>query len=51
MFVFLGLHPRHVDVPRLQATGLIRAYATATATTDPSHVCDLHLSSWQMPDP
>ena len=23
------------------------AYATATATWDPSHVCDLHHSSWQ----
>ena len=23
------------------------AYTTATATQDPSHVCDLHHSSWQ----
>ena len=23
------------------------AYATATATRDPGHVCDLHHSSWQ----
>ena len=23
------------------------AYATATGTQDPSHVCDLHHSSWQ----
>ena len=23
------------------------AYATATATSDPSHVCDLHHSLWQ----
>ena len=23
------------------------AYATATATGDPSHICDLHRSSWQ----
>ena len=23
------------------------AYPTATATQDPSHVCDLHHSSWQ----
>ena len=34
-----------------QARGLIGAtaagYATVTATPDPSHVCDLHSSSWQ----
>ena len=35
-----------------QARGLIRASAaglrTATATPDPSHLCDLHHSSWQL---
>ena len=30
-----------------QARGWIRAYATATATQDPSRVCDLHHSSRQ----
>ena len=43
-------HPRarHMEV---QARGQIRAtmpaYTTATATQDPSCVCDLHHSSWQ----
>ena len=45
-FVFLGLHPRHMEVPRLGVeSGL--AYTTATATPDLSHICDLHCSSWQ----
>ena len=32
---------------------LLPAYATATAMPDPSHVCDLHHSSWQrrIPNP
>ena len=34
-----------------QARDLIRAtvaaYVTTTATPDPSHICDLHHSSWQ----
>ena len=25
----------------------LRAYSTATATPDPSRICDLYLSSWQ----
>ena len=41
IFVFLGLHPWHMDVPRLGA------YPTATATQDQSHVCNLHHCSWQ----
>ena len=45
-FVFLGPHPRHREVPRLgiQSELQLPAYATATATRDPSHVCDLHPS-------
>ena len=48
-FVFLGLHPRHMEVPRLEVESelLVQAYATATATPDPSRVCDLHHSSQQ----
>ena len=44
-FAFLGLHPQHVEVPRLGVQ--LPAYATATAMRDPSRVCDLHHSSWQ----
>ena len=46
-FCFLGLHPWHMEVP-WQAVKLelqLVAYATAIATPDPSHVCDLHHSS------
>ena len=44
---FLGLHPMHVEVPRLRVKLELQllAYATATATWDPSHVCDLHNGS------
>ena len=48
-FVFLGPHLQHMEVPRLGAESelLPPAYATATATPDPSHVYDLRNSSWQ----
>ena len=48
-FCFLGPHPRHMEAPRLGLESELQllAYATATATWDPSHVCDLHHSSWQ----
>ena len=48
-FCFLGLHPRHMQVPRLgvQSELQLLAYTTATATLDPSCICDLHHSSWQ----
>ena len=38
-----------MDVPRLgvQFELWLPAYATAIAMPDPSHVCDLHHSSWQ----
>ena len=46
---FLGLHPRHMEVPRLgvESKLLLPAYTRATATPDPSLICDLHHSSWQ----
>ena len=46
-FVFLGLHPQHMDVPRLGVKLDLQplVYTTATATPDPSRVCDLHHSS------
>ena len=47
--LFLGPHPWHMEVPRLGVESDLQlwAYATATATQDPSHICDLHHSSWQ----
>ena len=46
--VFLGPHPKHTEVPRPQVeTAIAAAYTTATATPDPSHICDLHHSSQQ----
>ena len=48
LFVFLGPHPWHVEVPRLEVESELQllAYTTATATAmqDPSCVCDLHHS-------
>ena len=46
-FVFLGLHPQHMEVPRLRVESELQllAYTMATAIQDPSRVCDLHLSS------
>ena len=52
---FSGLHPWHVEVPRLGAELelWVPIYATATAMWDPSHVWDLHHSSQQcqIPNP
>ena len=42
-FFFLWPHPWPMAVPRLE----VEAYTRATATRDPSCVCDLHHSSWQ----
>ena len=49
LFVFfLGSHPWHMEVPSLGTEELqVSAYTTATATPDPSRVCDLHHGSWQ----
>ena len=48
-FVFLRLHPWHMEVPRLGVKWELQllAYATATATWDPSRVFDLYHCSWQ----
>ena len=48
-FFFLELYPWHMEVPRLGVKSELQllTYATATATWDPSHVCDLHHSSRQ----
>ena len=54
-FLFLGPHAQHIEVPRLgvELELPLLAYATTTATQDPSHVCDLHHSSREhwIPDP
>ena len=44
-FCFLGLHPQHMEVSRLQVKSELQLLATATATQDPSHICDLRRSS------
>ena len=46
---FVGLHPRHMEVPRLGVRLELRllAYATATALWDLRCLCDLHHSSQQ----
>ena len=46
---FSGPHPQPVDVPRLgvELELQLLAYTTATGTQDPSHIFDLHHSSWQ----
>ena len=48
-FGFLGPHSRHMGVLRLGIGSELQlpAYATITAMQYPSHVCDLHHSSWQ----
>jgi len=48
-FFFLGPHLWHMEVPRLGVNLELQlpAYTTATMIPDPSHVYDLHHSSWQ----
>ena len=48
-FCFLGLYPWHMEVPRLGVKSelQLQAYSTATATWDPSTICDLHQSLCQ----
>ena len=49
IFVFLGPHLQHMDVPRLGVKLELQslAYTTATEMPDLSHVCHLHHRSWQ----
>ena len=47
VFLFLGLHVQHMVFPRLGVELELQPPATATATWDLSHVCDLHHSSRQ----
>ena len=47
--VFFRPHLRHIEVPSLGIKSELQlpVYTRATATPDPSRVCDLHHSSWQ----
>ena len=45
---FLGLLQRHVEVPMLGIEVELQLAATATAMPDPSCICDLHYSLWQL---
>ena len=53
--LFLGPHPRHMEVSKLGVKWelLMPAYATATAKQDLSHLCDLYYSLGQhrIPNP
>ena len=48
-FCLFKAAPRHMEVPRLgvESELYLLAYTTATATQDPSHVCNLHHHSSQ----
>ena len=50
---FLGPHLRHLDVPRLEVESELQllAYTRATATRDPTCVCNLHPQLKATPDP
>ena len=49
LYSFLELYLQHMEIPRLGVKPklYLLAYTTATVIPDPSHVCDLHHSSWQ----
>ena len=46
---FLGPHFQHMEVlrPGVKLELQLLAYTTAKAKPDPSHICDLHHSSWK----
>ena len=46
--VFLGLHPWHMEIPRLGVKSELQPLAYATAMLDLNCVCDLHHSAWQL---
>ena len=49
IFAFFRAPLRHMEVPRIGVESELHllAHTTATAMPDPSHVCNLHHSSWQ----
>ena len=50
LFCFLGLQVWHMEAPRLGVKWDLQlpAYATATAVPDPSHVCNLQLTTYNL---
>jgi len=48
IYLFLGPHPQHMEVPTLGVKSELKlpAYTTVIATPGPSCICDLHHSSW-----
>ena len=46
-FIFVFFTAAHMEVPRLGAESEL-AYATASATQDPSRVCGPHHNLWQL---
>ena len=44
IFCFVGLHSRHMEVPRVGVKLELQlpAYTAATVAPDPSSICDLH---------
>ena len=50
IFVFLGLHPQHIEIPRIgvQSELLLAGYTRAAEMPEPSCVCNLCQSSWQL---
>ena len=48
-FAFLGVGGQHMEVPKLggELELELPAYATVTATRDPSRICELHHRSQQ----
>ena len=53
VFCFLGPHPQHMEVPRLEVKSELQPPAYTVATQDWRHICKLHHSSrqHQIPDP
>ena len=49
-FFFLRLHSQYIEVSRLGVESELKspAHATALARPDPSRICSLHHSSWQL---
>ena len=47
-FLFLGLYLQHTGTPKLGVESELQlpTYTTATATPDPSLICDLQHSLW-----
>ena len=43
--LFLGPHPQHIEVPRLGLKSELQLPVYATATRDPSDICDLYTTA------